>query len=123
MAMLSCQRLQLRATKLTRLIARPHSSRVELILTTRISDPKAILRVLQATASSLVALLLFALPAFTQEKQKTVITTPPLIKRSMAHEELIRLGYGGSVTIIGAPEGSITIEGWPRSEVALSTNI
>jgi hypothetical protein len=74
--------------------------------------------------SSLVALLLFAFPAFAQDKKAKNITSPaPLIKRSIAHEELLRLGYGGSVTILGAPEGSITIEGWPRSEVALSTTI
>ena len=123
MAMLSCQRLQVRASKLSHLIARPHSSRVDLIMTTRISDPISTLRGLQ-TASALVALLLFAVPAFTQDKKKKDITSPaPLIKRSIAHDQLLRLGYGGSVTILGAPEGSITIEGWPRSEVELKANI
>ena len=121
MAMLSCQRLQSCATKLALLIACPQSSRVELIL---ISNQKAILRGLQTAASSLVAFLLFAFPAFAQDKKQKVITSPAtLIKRSIAHEQLLRLGYGGSVTIIGAPEGSITIEGWPRSEVELRANI
>jgi len=34
-----------------------------------------------------------------------------------------RFGYGGSVTVVGAPEGSITIEAWPRSEVDISAEI
>jgi len=34
-----------------------------------------------------------------------------------------RFGYGGTVTIIGAPKGSITVEGWPRSEVEMTADI
>ena len=124
MAMLSCRCLQLPATKLALLIARPHSSRVKLIVTPRISDPKEILRGLRAATFSIIVLLLLAFHAFSQEKKKTGITSPaPLIKRSIAHEELVRLGYGGTVTILGAPEGSITIEGWTRTEVELRANI
>ena len=34
-----------------------------------------------------------------------------------------RLGYGGAVTIVGAPVGSITIEGWQRSEIDVSAEV
>jgi hypothetical protein len=34
-----------------------------------------------------------------------------------------RLGYAGAVTIVGAPVGSITIEGWQRSEVDVSAEV
>jgi hypothetical protein len=33
------------------------------------------------------------------------------------------LGYGGTVTIVGAPRGSVTIEGWSKSEVELTADI
>lgn len=49
--------------------------------------------------------------------------TSPLLTRTGTRTETRRLGYGGSVTIIGAPQGSITIEGWARNEVAITANI
>jgi len=36
---------------------------------------------------------------------------------------LKRLGYGGSVTIDGAPEGSVTVEAWQRSEVEVTAEV
>lgn len=47
----------------------------------------------------------------------------PLLTRTGTRTETRRLGYGGSVTIIGAPQGSITIEGWARNEVAITASI
>lgn len=44
----------------------------------------------------------------------------PLLKRTTTRRELKRLGYGGSVTIVGAPEGSVTVEAWDRSEVEIT---
>jgi hypothetical protein len=46
--------------------------------------------------------------------------TPSLLKRTTTRRELKRLGYGGSVTIYGAPEGSVTVEAWSRSEVEVT---
>ena len=40
----------------------------------------------------------------------------------MRHE-ILRLAYGGTVTISGAPAGSIAIEGWQRSEVEVTAEI
>lgn len=49
--------------------------------------------------------------------------TAPLLTRTTTRHENRRFGYGGSVTIVGAPNGSITIEAWPRSEVDITADI
>lgn len=46
--------------------------------------------------------------------------TAPLLKRTTTRREVRRLGFGGSVTIYGAPVGSITIEGWSKGEVEIT---
>lgn len=46
-----------------------------------------------------------------------------MLTRSTTKRETRRFGYGGSVTLIGAPNGSITIEAWPRSEVDITADI
>lgn len=47
----------------------------------------------------------------------------PLLKRTTTRRETRRLGYGGSVTVYGAPEGSVVIEAWPRSEVEVTAEV
>lgn len=47
----------------------------------------------------------------------------PLLTRTTTRHETRRFGYGGSVTILGAPSGSITIEAWPRNEVDITADI
>jgi hypothetical protein len=44
----------------------------------------------------------------------------PLLKRTTTRREVRRLGFGGSVTIYGAPAGSVTIEGWSKGEVEIT---
>ncbi|HEY9401646.1 MAG TPA: hypothetical protein VIQ24_03050 [Pyrinomonadaceae bacterium] len=58
----------------------------------------------------------------------TVNPTPtpspaPLLTRSSTRHEARRFGYGGTLTIYGAPEGSITVEAWPRNEVDITADI
>lgn len=48
---------------------------------------------------------------------------PPTLKRTTTRREVRRLGYGGSVTLYGAPEGSITIEAWNKGEVEVTADI
>jgi hypothetical protein len=57
--------------------------------------------------------------------QKTKPTIPPaqLLTRTTTRNESRRLGYAGAVTIVGAPSGSITIEGWQRSEVEVRAEL
>ena len=47
---------------------------------------------------------------------------PPLVRTTTRHE-VLRLGYGGTLTLIGAPVGSIKIEGWQRNEVDITAEI
>jgi hypothetical protein len=51
--------------------------------------------------------------------------SPPanLITRTTTKRAGSRLGYGSTVTVIGAPTGSITVEGWQRSEVEVVAEI
>ena len=67
------------------------------------------------------SLAIFVTPVPAQ--QKSVSEAPPLLTRAGTRTETRRLGYGGTVTIIGAPQGSITIEGWAKNEVAISADI
>src|SRR5690349_2842257 len=58
--------------------------------------------------------------------QKTAVPPPPdpqLLTRTSSRHELRRFNYGGTVTLIAAPRGSVTIEGWNRNEVELTADI
>ncbi|HEY8187231.1 MAG TPA: hypothetical protein VIF64_14250, partial [Pyrinomonadaceae bacterium] len=71
----------------------------------------------------LLIVLFVALPApVLSQKKKTPPppSRPPLLLRTTTKRELKRFAYGGTLTIVGAPEGSITVEGWPQSEVDIS---
>lgn len=46
-----------------------------------------------------------------------------LLKRTSYKNETIDFGAGGTVTIIGAPFGSISIEGWNKNEIEVSAEI
>ena len=46
-----------------------------------------------------------------------------LLTRTSTRRETRRFAYGGTVTLIAAPRGSVTVEGWPRNEVELTANI
>jgi hypothetical protein len=49
--------------------------------------------------------------------------TNQLIKRTTYKTQTAELGVGGTVTVVGAPNGSITIEGWNKNEVEISAEI
>jgi hypothetical protein len=72
--------------------------------------------------------LVFAHTASAQKKDKNDAvqasqTAAPLLTRTTSRHETRRFGYGGSITLIGAPQGSITIESWQRNEVDLTADI
>lgn len=62
-------------------------------------------------------LIFFSLNAFAFAQAKS------LIKRTTYKSEKINFGAGGTVSIIGAPIGSIEIEGWQKPEVEISAEI
>jgi hypothetical protein len=71
----------------------------------------------------LVVTVLAASPLFALQKTKPPVVPPVLLTRTSTRHEARRFGYGGSITIIGAPRGSVTVEGWSRSEVEVIADI
>ena len=65
-------------------------------------------------------LLSFAGPVFSQ---KTVAPEVKLLTRTTRRQETRRFSYGGTVTLIAAPRGNVTVEGWARNEVELTVDI
>jgi hypothetical protein len=73
---------------------------------------------------SFVAIITFSSSLSAFQKKQPANTLPPvLLKRTTQRHESARLGYGGSLTVVGAPIGSIAIEGWQRSEVDVTADI
>ena len=67
----------------------------------------------------LIAILFIsATPVFSQS-----VPELQLLTRTSTRRETRRFAYGGTVTLIGAPRGSVTVEGWARNEVELTANI
>jgi hypothetical protein len=66
-----------------------------------------------------VAVLLVSLtPALPQKAPEIQLLT-----RTTTRRETRRFAFGGTVTLIGAPKGSVTVEGWSRNEVELTADI
>jgi len=55
--------------------------------------------------------------------QKPVAPEIQLLTRTSTRREKRRFSYGGTVTLIAAPRGSVTVEGWSRNEVEITANI
>ena len=73
---------------------------------------------------SLVLITLFSAPVAAQkDKDKREVVTGPLLKRTITRHENVKLLFGGTLTVSGAPAGSITIEGWNRSELEVEASI
>lgn len=71
----------------------------------------------------LILLSSLSVPVAIAQKKTKQTTVAPLLTRTIMRNELRRFGYGGTLTLIGAPDGSIKIEAWPRSEVSISADI
>jgi len=59
-------------------------------------------------------------PVFSQ---KPVAPELQLLTRTTRRQETRHFSYGGTVTLIAAPRGSVTVEGWSRNEVELTADI
>lgn len=74
---------------------------------------------------TLVVLFAFNIPSTAGAPQKKTVDPnrqPKLVRTTLRHETR-RFAYGGTLTIVGAPAGSIKIEGWARNEVDISAEI
>jgi hypothetical protein len=67
-----------------------------------------------------LVLLVFVTPVYSQ---KTTAPEIQLLTRTSTRRETARFSYGGTVTLIAAPRGSVTVEGWQRNEVEVTANI
>ena len=70
-----------------------------------------------------LALLVLLASVIPVASQKSVAPEIQLLTRSTTRRETRRFSYGGTVTLIAAPRGSVTVEGWSRNEVELTANI
>lgn len=57
------------------------------------------------------------------QKDKKIAPSTPLLTRTTMRHDSRRLGFGGAVTLVGAPVGSVTIEGWQRSEIDVTAEV
>jgi len=64
---------------------------------------------------SAISIFLFLAPVLAQ--------TSPLLKRTTYKTETVEFGAGGTVTVVGAPDGSITVEGWQKNSVEITAEI
>lgn len=72
---------------------------------------------------SVIITLVFALPVIAQKTKKPAAPAGPLLTRTITRHETRRFFPAGTVTVTGAPNGSVTIEGWQRNEVEISAEI
>lgn len=69
--------------------------------------------------------MLFVPSPAVAQKDKTAAAALPttLLKRTATRRDSRRFAFGGTVTVVGAPRGAVTIEGWNRNEVELVADI
>src|ERR1044072_1985390 len=65
-------------------------------------------------------ILVLFIPLYSQQKAAPEVQ---LLTRTTTRRETARFSYGGTVTLIAAPRGSVTVEGWQRNEVEVTANI
>lgn len=76
-----------------------------------------------AIVLSLISAVASGPPVAAQKNKKPIIPAGPLLTRTITRHESRRFFYAGTVTVAGAPTGSVTIEGWQRNEVEISAEI
>src|SRR6266542_1085268 len=71
----------------------------------------------------IILFLSFPSAAVSQRQKTPELNRPQQLVRTTTRHESRRFAFGGTLTLVGAPEGSITIEGWSRNEVNISAEI
>lgn len=74
---------------------------------------------------SVVLILIIGTVVFAngQGKDNKQQVQTPTLKRTSTKQETRSLSYGSSITILGAPSGSVTVEGWNKNEVEVTADI
>ncbi|HEY0408432.1 MAG TPA: hypothetical protein VGC89_22045 [Pyrinomonadaceae bacterium] len=84
---------------------------------------------LSSSLKFLLVIACCAIPIAAQQKEQqgaanaSAVAVQPKLTRTTTRHEVRRLAYGSSITLLGAPVGSITIEAWSRPEVDLTADI
>jgi hypothetical protein len=78
-----------------------------------------------ALRAILALIILVSLPVIVvpQQKKTPEPNRAPQLVRTTSRHEVRKFPYGSTLTVIGAPNGAITIEGWSRNEVDISAEI
>jgi hypothetical protein len=71
----------------------------------------------------IIVFLSFPSAAVSQPKKTSDLNPSPQLVRTTSRHESRRFAFGSTLTIVGAPQGSITIEGWSRNEVDISAEV
>ena len=71
----------------------------------------------------LLALLVTALSIATPAQKQPQTPAQPLLKRTTYKTDRLDFGVGGTLSITGAPVGSIRIEGWGNREIEITAEI
>ena len=91
------------------------------------AQSEAVIKPRTASIAKLLSLacwvLVFTSPTNAQKNKKGAEQLPPTMARTTTRHETARLSFGGTVNILGAPAGSITIQGWQRNEVEVTADI
>lgn len=66
---------------------------------------------------------LLLLVLFTAFSALGLAQASPLLKRTIYKTDKLDFGSGGTLSVIGAPTGSIRIEGWTNNEIEISATI
>ncbi|HWT03993.1 MAG TPA: hypothetical protein VN256_27335 [Pyrinomonadaceae bacterium] len=69
------------------------------------------------------ALALMINPTLSVTAQQRGQQGAPALKRATSRHETRRFNYGSTLTLVGAPAGSITIESWPKNEVDITAEL
>lgn len=79
-----------------------------------------------------LAVLVSIASARAQQQQQPKPATPPTTTIQITEPQLVRtstktfnrrFGYGGTLTVTGAPRGNIIIEGWNKNEIELTADV
>lgn len=70
---------------------------------------------LSAVLLAFLSFSIFSSAAFAQK--------PQMLKRTTVKSDTFDFGSGGTVSIVGSPMGSVTIEGWAKNEIEISAEI
>jgi hypothetical protein len=70
-----------------------------------------------------VAFISLHLAASAAAQKNDKQPTGQAMTRTTTRHENYRLAFGGTLTVLGAPAGSITIEGWQKNEIDISASI